>query len=148
MKQLDLRKWRLGLMLTSILLCALIVTAWNHGVLAMGFGERAAKLVVYGQRIEGVPGPVLFEARTYVPIKAIEGPLGLAVQWDTATKTLYINSGLRDQTVLTSPLPYKDYETANLVINGETIIPSAPPIIYEGMVYLPVRELAALGLEV
>ncbi len=148
MQRLGLGKWRATVVFMCILVFAVVMTAVDRGVFAMGFGDRAANLVVYGQRIEGAPGPVLFDARTYVPIKAIEGPLGLAVHWETDTKTLYINSLVGETAAPSAPLPYKEYETAHLVINDELITPTVAPIVYEGMVYLPVRELSALGLQV
>ncbi len=116
--------------------------AWRH---ANAFGTRAANVSLFGVRVGGA---VLFEGRAYVPSTALHGLLGYAVEFDSKTQTLLIGSGL-DSQAMTAPLsPYKGYTVVRVVAQQKVQTLNPPAINHRGTVYVPLRLLERLGVQV
>lgn len=90
--------------------------------------------------------PLLINGTTYLPVRAIANALDFTVQWDDATKTVFING----VSVLA-----KKTDVINIFINGGKFIAKdgngdvVNPILENGTTYLPVRAIGeAFGKEV
>ncbi len=82
--------------------------------------------------------PILVDGTTYLPVRAIANALSLNVQWDDATKSVFING----VSVLA-----KKTDVINIFINGGKFIAKdangnvVNPILKDGTTYLPVRAI-------
>lgn len=81
--------------------------------------------------------PMLIDGTTYLPVRAIANALNLEIEWDGATKSVFIN-GVTDS-VLT--------DNVNIYINGLLFTATdvngkvVHPILKDGTTYLPVRAI-------
>ncbi len=82
--------------------------------------------------------PILVDGTTYLPVRAIANALDLDVQWDDATKSVFING----VSVLA-----KKTDVINIFINGGKFTAKdangnvVNPILKDGTTYLPVRAI-------
>ena len=82
--------------------------------------------------------PILVDGTTYLPVRAIANALSLDVQWDDATKSVFING----VSVLA-----KKTDVINIFINGGKFTAKdangnvVNPILKDGTTYLPVRAI-------
>lgn len=82
--------------------------------------------------------PILVNGTTYLPVRAIANALALDVQWDDATKSVFING----VSVLA-----KKTDVINIFIDGGKFIAKdvngniVNPILQDGTTYLPVRAI-------
>lgn len=82
--------------------------------------------------------PILVDGTTYLPVRAIANALNLEVQWDDATKSVFING----VSVLA-----KKTDVINIFINGGKFTARdangnvVNPILKDGTTYLPVRAI-------
>ena|GEM_PF-1067295 len=88
----------------------------------------SVKLIVNG--VLSGAAPRIINSSTYVPVRAAGEMLNKIVQWDAATKTVYIND---QQQKLVKPASTK----LKLIVNGK--VANASPIIISGSTYVPVR---------
>ena len=130
-----------------VALALLMVVSLGQGAWprADAFGARLVNVSLFGVR---VAGSVLFEGRAYVPAKALQGLLGLTVEFDAATQTLWFNSGL-DTRKVTAPLaPYKGHAAVRVISMQEEQALTPPAIYHGGSVYVPLRLLERFGVEI
>lgn len=111
------------------------------------FGARQVRTVLFGETRDGLQA-VLFEGKTYIPLAALEGLLGLNVQWDESTSTILINSYLDSELKLPKGLEYRGYPRANIVIDQKVVAPTPPAIVFGGKPYMPLRVLEQLGITI
>ncbi len=98
--------------------------------------------------VNGTPVPPFIQnGTTYVPVRAIAGALGLDIDWDGATRTVFI--GDRGNA---AP---EQGDKVNIYVDGAKFTPrdakgaEVAPIIKDGTTYLPVRAIAqAFGKKV
>ncbi|MBQ7875888.1 MAG: RICIN domain-containing protein [Clostridia bacterium] len=82
--------------------------------------------------------PILVDGTTYLPVRAIANALNLEVQWDDATKSVFING----VSVLA-----KKTDVINIFIGGGKFVAKdangnvVNPILKDGTTYLPVRAI-------
>lgn len=88
----------------------------------------SVKLIVNG--VLSGAAPQMINSSTYVPVRAAGEMLNKIVQWDAATKTVYIND---QQQALVKPTSTK----LKLIVNGKTA--NATPLIVNGSTYVPIR---------
>lgn len=118
----------------TLLLAAVPAFAADDVVTVMLDGEVIECTDVNGNKVD----PVIIDGTTYLPIRAIANALDLDVQWDDATKTVFING----VSVLA-----KKTDVINIFINGGRFIPTdvngnvVNPIIIDGTTYVPVRAI-------
>ncbi|MBQ8540615.1 MAG: RICIN domain-containing protein [Clostridia bacterium] len=83
--------------------------------------------------------PILQNGTTYLPVRAVAGALNLTIEWDSATKSVFING---------APENAEKTDVVNVYINGEKIIPMdingnvVNPILKDGTTYLPIRAIS------
>lgn len=83
--------------------------------------------------------PILQKGTTYLPVRAVAGALNLTIEWDSATKSVFING---------APDHAEKTDVVNIYINGEKIIPMdingnvVNPILKDGTTYLPIRAIS------
>lgn len=83
--------------------------------------------------------PILQNGTTYLPVRAVAGALNLDIEWDDATKSVFING---------TPENVEKTDVVNVYIGGELIRPtdvngnSVPPILKDGTTYLPIRAIS------
>ena len=83
--------------------------------------------------------PILLKGTTYLPVRAVAGALNLTIEWDSATKSVFING---------TPENAEKTDVVNVYINGEKIIPMdingnvVNPILKDGTTYLPIRAIS------
>ena len=158
--------WVLAL---TLLLSPTLTAAAESGEETVDISYRGIRLVVNGSEIVpcDVNGrrvePFLLGGSTYLPVRAVAGALGLAVDWDDASSTITLTTGAEPHYGSESPslslmetqrvtVSYRDIQ---LVIDGVPITPCdvagnpVEPFLLGGSAYLPLRAVAdALGLEV
>lgn len=83
--------------------------------------------------------PMLVRGTTYLPVRAVAGALNLDIEWDDATKSVFING---------TPEKAEKGDVVNVYINGEKIMPMdvngnvVNPILKDGTTYLPLRAIS------
>lgn len=83
--------------------------------------------------------PMLTNGTTYLPVRAIANALNLTIQWDDATKSVFING---------TPEKAEKGDVVNIYINGNKLIPKdangnvVNPILKDGTTYLPIRAIS------
>lgn len=116
-------------------------TAW-----AGDFGSAPAKVVFFGEPLAGNLQAVLFQNRAYIPADALN-QLDVQVEWDEKTCTLLINSSASDCPSERGPL-YLGYQTVHMVISQQLITGTSPALLQNGTVWVPLRVLSELGLQI
>ncbi len=124
----------LALLLTLILALSAIPAMASDNVTVMLDGN-----VIDCKNAQGVEvPPVLIDGTTYLPVRAIANALALDVQWDDATKSVFING----VSVLA-----KKTDVINIFIDGGKFIAKdvngnvVNPLLIDGTTYLPVRAI-------
>jgi len=93
--------------------------------------------------------PFVYEDRTYLPVRALVNALGCGVKWDDAAKTVIISSS--GSPILTFGIPVKkgtverinaEYANIAVTLDGRRLTIKNEPFLYNGSVYLPVREIS------
>ncbi len=83
--------------------------------------------------------PMLVRGTTYLPVRAVANALNLEIEWDDATKSVFING---------TPEKAEKTDNVNVYINGELIMPMdendnvVNPILQDGTTYLPLRAIS------
>lgn len=72
--------------------------------------------------------------RTYVPLRYISEELGNSVQWNQTTKAVTISQSSSSLTLTVG--------SSSAVANGSTITIDAPPVLYNGITYVPIRVIS------
>ncbi len=122
--------------LTLALLLALAVAASAAGVTVEVNGSPIPTVDANGAAAE----PFIEDGTTYVPVRAVATALNTAVDWDNATRTVFL--GERGEAA-----PELG-ENVNVFINGKKFNPTdangkaVHPVIKDGATYLPVRAIA------
>ncbi|GMK37807.1 hypothetical protein PCCS19_08610 [Paenibacillus sp. CCS19] len=98
--------------------------------LSSGVKPLAASVNLIVNGVLSGAAPQIINSSTYVPVRAAGEMLNKIVQWDAATKTVYIND---QQQQLVKPTSTK----LKLIVNGKTA--NASPIIVSGSTYVPIR---------
>lgn len=99
--------------------------------------------------------PIIYDSRTYLPLRSLAEALGAEVDYDAQTKTVSITSS--DEEVLEEdkaeysetklPISVVNNDSAGVYANGTEIETNS--LVYNERVYLPVRKIGdALGAEV
>jgi len=94
--------------------------------------------------------PFVYDGRTYLPVRALVNALGRDVSWDDVKKTVTIaaSSGVPK---ITYGTPVRknatesikiEYANISVVLDGKKLSIINEPFLYNGSVYLPVREIA------
>lgn len=122
--------------------------------------------------VEGLPVfPIIYQGTTYLPIRAISELMGKPVDWDNASKTVYIGRSLSDPVGELNIMPGTYVKNGNIPIGIRPqvqmieihIMPNVTimqdfeyqsfmdvtgrqvyPMIYQGSTYLPVRAAAQM----
>lgn len=128
--------------LVLLMVVSLSQGAWRR---ADAFGARPVNVSLFGVRVAGA---VLFEGRAYVPAKALQGLLGLTVEFDVSTQTLLFSSNLDTHTVTAPLAPYKGHAVVRVIARQEEHVFNPPAIYHGGAVFVPLRLLERLGVEV
>lgn len=124
----------LAILLTLILALSAIPAMASDTVTVMLDGN-----VIDCKNAQGVEvPPVLVDGTTYLPVRAIANALALDVQWDDATKSVFINgvSVLAKKTDVINIFIDGGKFTAKDV-NGNVV----NPLLIDGTTYLPVRAI-------
>ncbi len=83
--------------------------------------------------------PILEKGTTYLPVRAVTAALNIDIEWDDATKSVFING---------TPEKAEKSDVVNVYINGERVIPTdvngnvVNPILKDGTTYLPIRAIS------
>lgn len=101
--------------------------------------QYATNVYVDGKGINA--GAFIDNNRTYIPIRVVGQELGCKIEWKGETSSIYI---------------YKNFATIELrigsnigVLMGRVFMLENPPIIKEGVSYIPLREIMELfGVDV
>lgn len=135
--------------------CAVMmsVSVFANGVKQIIDGElNTVNIEVNGVKIQGEN--ILYNDRTYVPLREIAGMLGKVVTWDDATYTAKINDAYGESeiksnstTVQTDTVSGKqsievELNTVNIEVNGDKI--QGENILYNDRTYVPLREIAEM----
>ena len=107
--------------------------------------------------------PFILSGTTYLPLRAVASALGLEVDWEQETQTIYLRSGGEKQTAAghantaaayTAKATLR-YPGIRIILDGRVLVPrdvngtAVDPFVIDGTTYLPIRAVAsALGLEV
>ena len=107
--------------------------------------------------------PFILSGTTYLPLRAVASALGLEVDWEQETQTIYLRSGGEKQTAAghantaaayTAQAVLK-YPGIRIILDGRVLVPrdvngtAVDPFVIDGTTYLPIRAVAsALGLAV
>ncbi|MBQ8540614.1 MAG: RICIN domain-containing protein [Clostridia bacterium] len=124
----------MAILLTLIMALSAIPVMAEDNVTVILDGE-----VIDCRNAQGVEvPPILVNGTTYLPVRAIANALNLDVQWDNATKSVFING----VSVLA-----KKTDVINIFINGGKFTAKdangnvVNPILQDGTTYLPVRAI-------
>ena len=86
-----------------------------------------------------IVAPFLSDGTTYLPVRAVSAALGLDVNWDEYSNTVYIGE--------ISTIGYTKSDTIRILLSGREIIPKdangniVNPILIDGTTYVPVRAI-------
>ena len=143
---------RLKLQLSAVLLITMLVLnvgSYDSRVEASVFGQSKVDLVINGAPMIAEPGAVVFNGRTYLPVRALGHTLGVTISWDDETHSVLINS---DKSRITTALfrggEYGGCPIVNVVVNNKALTGLPPSVAYNGATYVPLRLVEALGLKV
>lgn len=127
----------------KLILFTLVLTMLFSAIPVLANSEVTVELdgkVIECTDANGNPvSPLLINGTTYLPVRAIANALGLDVQWDGATQSVFING----VSVLA-----KKTGNINIFINGAAFTAKdvngnvVYPILQNGTTYLPVRAIA------
>lgn len=82
--------------------------------------------------------PLIVDGRVLVPLRVISEELGYVVDWDSDTRTVYVNN-----TRLTIPsAPVGSSTDIRLIVNGRLIAADVAPRIIHSRVMVPIRIIA------
>ncbi len=110
-----------------------------------------------------VVNPFIISGTTYLPVRAVASALGLKVEWEQETQTIYLTSGGARQTLSGGPNTAEatkvkatlKYPGIRIILDGRSLIPrdvngtAVDPFVIDGTTYLPIRAISsALGLGV
>ncbi|MFC7677935.1 stalk domain-containing protein [Paenibacillus sp. GCM10028914] len=101
--------------------------------------RKSKSAYAFGKYIELPAAPFERQGRTFVPLRVISDLLGADVQWNKTDQTVTIgNNG--DSIILT-------VGSAEMLVNGESVITDSAPIVIGDTTYVPIRFIAAqLGM--
>ncbi|SHK42004.1 copper amine oxidase N-terminal domain-containing protein [Desulforamulus aeronauticus] len=124
--------------LVTVMLSALLLSTCPYN----SFGEISnIKLIVNGKQIVSQEQPRVITGRTVVPLRAIAEALGTEVEWDDVNQSIKITKDNKEIKLFLNK--------SSAIIDGQNIVIDSPPIIINGVTFLPLRFLSeALGAEV
>jgi len=98
-----------------------------------------------GQSVELVPGVVVRDSQAYVPLRAVFGKMGAAIDWNNSTKIAKIDrAAFKGKAAISIVV---DYRQGTIDINGKRA--NAAPLSIGESSYLPLRSISeSLGAQV
>ena len=122
-----------ALLVALVLLgAATLASPQRHAVAAAG-----PEIVIDGEPLELDAPARYYDGRLYVPIAPLAERFGGSVSWDGKQEALTVRSAVKDEIVLGNEVPV-------VYLNGERLIMDAVPILVDGRLYAPLRELTEL----
>jgi hypothetical protein len=93
------RSFLLGVLVTAIVFCLAIPAIAAGGTVTWDSVFVGAKIVIDGESLQprdvnGNPvDAVIYKGTTYLPVRAIANAMGMSVDWDQSTRTVYLTTG-------------------------------------------------------
>ncbi|MBQ7875889.1 MAG: RICIN domain-containing protein [Clostridia bacterium] len=130
-----MKKFLLLVLVFMLIISSVPVYAGTDYITVIIDGEELVPKDVNGNIVR----PMLTKGTTYLPVRAVASALNLDIEWDDATKSVFING---------TPEKAEKTDVVNVYINGEKILPMdvngnvVNPILKDGTTYLPIRAIS------
>ena len=124
--------------LLFILACLMLLSAVTFsGTVQEATASTQTQIRVDGETVR-LPGSVFYrEGRMYVPVAPIAEQFGAAVSWDSKDEELTVQTVVKDKIILGNGVPV-------VYLNEERLVMEAAPILSNGRLYAPLRQLTEL----
>lgn len=116
-------------------------TSPSLGILAVREKTNAPRLIIDGKERFFPQRPEIINDRTFVPLRSIFEAMNAKVVWNQETQTVTAVKGNRTISLT--------LDSEKALLNGKKIQLDAPPVLYQGSMYVPLRFVGeALGATV